>query len=774
MRSLQTLCLVAALSCFGAAQDAAPVTPPVSTVSTSTTVVPRLIRFTGQVKGSTGTIGITFTLHKSQDDTTPLWIETQSVSLDPTGKYTVLLGSTKAEGVPADLFVNGEAQWLGIQVQGEKEMPRVLLVSVPYALKAAEADTLAGHAASDFVTSEKLSSAVQQQLQQSGGVVTTSGTTTKNGAKPLVTNSGATNFTDNTTNQVVLVTQQGTGYGLKATTATGSAIYGAAMNTSSTASNVGILGTTLAGKGTGIWGEANATSGENYGLRGSTASTGGTAIYSVSTATSGTTTGVFSAVASPGGTAMVLRNSGSGTLMTGASGSSNTQVFAVDGSGNFNTTGGINIGALTAPSYPLEVTTSTAADAVYVTNNGAGLQTGVYVAAAPYVGVWGNSPEYGVVGEASSSSGYGVWADAYYGVFGEGTYGFYGEGTYGAFGSGTYGMYGEGSVSGGYGVVGYTGDGYGLWAGNDNTTYPAAEFDNESGPGTAGVAVLGITASGTAAEAKIGADYFDGAAEFAGPVGVWGGTSADASNGAGVYGVNTEGSSGVGVAAYNTGEYGYGVLAYDYSGYTTSYAGYFLGNVEVTGTLTNSAPVMRIDDPMDPANKYLNQAAITSPDMLSMYSGTVVLDGSGSAVVKLPTYFQALNKDFRYQLTCIGGYAPVYIANEVSNNAFSIAGGKAGMKVSWTVSGVRQDKYAAAHPLLPEEEKPATKRGMYLNAREYGVAQVLPNIGQRPQGASAHGEVVSAKGMPPKVVRPPANARPTHLAAKSAEQKLKR
>jgi hypothetical protein len=56
-----------------------------------------------------------------------------------------------------------------------------------------------------------------------------------------------------------------------------------------------------------------------------------------------------------------------------------------------------------------------------------------------------------------------------------------------------------------------------------------------------------------------------------------------------------------------------------------------------------------------------------------------------------------------YSLTAIGAPAPnLYIAQEVTNNSFEIAGGAPGMKVSWQVTGIRQDAFAKANPLKVE------------------------------------------------------------------------
>ena len=88
-----------------------------------------------------------------------------------------------------------------------------------------------------------------------------------------------------------------------------------------------------------------------------------------------------------------------------------------------------------------------------------------------------------------------------------------------------------------------------------------------------------------------------------------------------------------------------------------------------------------------------------------------MLDERGEATVGLPDYFGALNRDFRYQLTPIGAHAPVYVAREVKDNRFRIAGGTPGLKVSWQLTGIRQDDYATEHPIVVEADKSKTDRG---------------------------------------------------------------
>ena len=108
-------------------------------------------------------------------------------------------------------------------------------------------------------------------------------------------------------------------------------------------------------------------------------------------------------------------------------------------------------------------------------------------------------------------------------------------------------------------------------------------------------------------------------------------------------------------SASPTARRGYGVVGLQGPG---AYAGYFVGNTHVTGTLSKSAGSFKIDHPLDPENKTLSHSFVESPDMKNIYDGQVPLDDDGGATVKLPAYFGALNRDFRYQLTAIGGAAP--------------------------------------------------------------------------------------------------------------------
>jgi hypothetical protein len=154
---------------------------------------------------------------------------------------------------------------------------------------------------------------------------------------------------------------------------------------------------------------------------------------------------------------------------------------------------------------------------------------------------------------------------------------------------------------------------------------------------------------------------------------------------------------------------------------TVSVGGGATTNLAVSGTLSKGAGTFKIDHPQDPENKYLIHSFVESPDMLNIYNGIVTLDANGAATVQLPDYFMVLNRDFRYTLTPLGAPAPnLYIAREVTEGSFAIAGGQPGQRISWQVTGIRQDPYARRYPIVPVVEKRPEERGYYLHPELYG------------------------------------------------------
>jgi YVTN family beta-propeller protein len=165
--------------------------------------VPRLVRFSGTANDARGNpvggvAGITFALYSEQTGGAPLWMETQNVQAGAGGHYTVLLGATKSEGLPADLFTTAQARWVGIAVEGQAEQPRVLLVSAPYALKAGDAETLGGLPASAFLLA---GSAVPATSAASGAKPETSPSAAPDAACTKITSDGTA-----TANQVTKFT----------------------------------------------------------------------------------------------------------------------------------------------------------------------------------------------------------------------------------------------------------------------------------------------------------------------------------------------------------------------------------------------------------------------------------------------------------------------------------------------------------------------------------------------------------------------------------------
>ena len=190
------------------------------------------------------------------------------------------------------------------------------------------------------------------------------------------------------------------------------------------------------------------------------------------------------------------------------------------------------------------------------------------------------------------------------------------------------------------------------------------------------------------------------------------------------YGVNGSAYGG----AYNYGVYGSAVqlLTARYGVYGTAggsnynYGVYCYGNLHSTGTNTKAGGGYRIDHPDDPGHMYLQHSDVSSPDMMNIYNGNVTTDLNGEATVKLPDYFESLNSDFRYQLTAIGTFANAIISEEIKGNVFSIKTDKPYVKVSWQVTGIRQDAFAKAQSMDVEVVKDATKQGRYQNPELFG------------------------------------------------------
>ncbi len=367
-------------------------------------------------------------------------------------------------------------------------------------------------------------------------------------------------------------------------------------------------------------------------------------------------------------------------------------------------------------------------------------------------GITSNAIGKGAIGQHSGSQNYGLLGNKDFGVYGQvtsgattqavfglhqdsGNRGFLGNENYGAVGMHNSGNEGRlGSID--FGVEGYHAGGnygrlgtanYGIYGWSSGTAESVrGEHVNPvpigSLPGSVGHPVGKLAGPDFGAEGV----YLSNSGQLGTPnYGVYG--YADGGS-VGVQGDNPSGFFGA-LGGPNYGVHGHAP--------PLGYAGTFNGRVDVTsdvniggdldvtgdvsaGWMTKGGGTFKIDHPLDPENKYLHHSFVESPDMMNIYNGNVMLDDYGEAVVELPDWFEALNRDFRYQLTCIGGFAQVYIAEEISDNRFKIGGGDPGMKVSWQVTGIRQDPYANAHRVIVEEDKPENERGHLLYPEVYG------------------------------------------------------
>ena len=801
------------LACGSAALGQTSSSPGVSAVQ-----VPRIINFSGIAKDEsgqpmTGSFAITFALYQAQQGGSPLWVETQNVQADSNGNYTAPLGSATPGGLPLALFSSTEAHWISTQISGQPESARVLLLSVPYALKASDAETLGGLPAAAF-------------LQVNPAANAGTGTARSPGASPSLTNAGisfvtglgAANFLplwsgpSTITNSGVY--QAGGNLGIGTTTP------GAKLDVRGPAT--GVAGISSGATAVGVFGQATNATGSNAGVEGVTTSTGtgATGVYGVASAKTGQVFGVggLSNSSTTYSAAVSGYESAATGQVSGVAGTAvSTTTYAAGVSGYESALSGVVFGS---SGYTASTTSGAAGvDGYEAATSGVvyGVTGGTSSATTYAAGVNGfetalTGTVYGVNGSSSSSGTNAAGVNGFEGALTGQVSGVSGStnsstdfsagmnGYEGAASGLVYGVSGgtASSSSNAAGVDGHadapTGAVFGV-NGNTNSTGPFAAAVNGFEGATTGV-VWGVNGStNSTTQGAAGVNGFEGAATGL-VFGVIGSINTTASGAAGVAGTanattgvvtgvsgitnsSTAGANGVfgganaatgtafGVQGYSNSAQGIGVqgsspnvgvvganqvcgssacnpvagIAGEFvtasggtvlSGINSSTSaqvfrvdssgnGLFTGNLNVSGTLTKGGGSFKIDDPLDPANKYLSHSFVESPDMMNVYNGNVMTDRHGLATVVLPQYFQALNRDFRYQLTVIGQFAQAIVAREVRNNRFIIKTSKPMIKVSWQVTGIRQDAYANAHRIPVEEQKPVQERGHYLHPELFGA-----------------------------------------------------
>jgi len=191
--------------------------------------------------------------------------------------------------------------------------------------------------------------------------------------------------------------------------------------------------------------------------------------------------------------------------------------------------------------------------------------------------------------------------------------------------------------------------------------------------------------------------------------GVWGQIASSGTNSAGVRGDTLTGAS-----------------------YGSTWAVWGQGSIRATGNIVGGAKLFQTDHPLDPENKYLQHICPESNEPLNIYAGIVMTDRYGKATVTLPEYVGVINKDFRYQFTCMNVFAQAIVSKEFVNNSFEVQTNQPNVKVSWVLYGVRNDNYMKTYPFQAEKNKEPENKGLYLHPQAFGQP-LEKSIGYIPQ-----------------------------------------
>jgi hypothetical protein len=307
-----------------------------------------------------------------------------------------------------------------------------------------------------------------------------------------------------------------------------------------------------------------------------------------------------------------------------------------------------------------------------------------------------------------------------------------------------FGMRGQSQAASGLAYGGYfdtnSVDGYGLWAKNKaGGESLAAFFEGRVGVSSTSALELGVGKGKEINAGKIAYQKFsdsldivgagttgtnrkikffnEGGAAFTGKVNV------NNSSLGGFYALVANGGTSSGLRGETTGAGSVGVSGG--MGDPSGYAIYSNGRMHVSGTLTKNGGAFRIDHPLDPENKYLSHSFVESPDMMNIYNGIVTTDAQGVAWIDMPDYFDALNRDFRYQLTILDesddSFALAKVYRPMKNRRFAIKTNGPNIKVSWQVTGIRKDPWAEQNRIQVVEEKNRYEKGTYQSPEVYGL-----------------------------------------------------
>jgi hypothetical protein len=507
--------------------------------------------------------------------------------------------------------------------------------------------------------------------------------------------------------------------GLNVSNANGSAgttgVFAIAQSTSGVTIGVAGVSNSSSNEARGVFGHATASSGDVYGVHGRTDSPLGRGVFGLAANNSGISTGVWGQTAS---TTAGARG------VYGFAAATSGDVWGVHGRTDSSGGRGVFGDAVTSAGTTYGVYGRSASTA------GTGVRGEVSAASGATIGVHGSS---------ASSGGTGVRGEGETGVVAQGQ---------------SLGLDGAASDTAGQavGVRGSSGsaDGAGVFAINSATSgnaYGAYAQTNS----TAGAALVGDALATTGSNRGVLARTASGGgvglrAENTGTAGLataleaiagssGGTTSVFQANGAGsswAIDASSAGPTGRALNARLTNNSATGAAVYaqvNASGARAvqgvnlagGLAGDFTGNVAVSGTLSKGGGSFKIDHPLDPANKYLLHSFVESPDMMNIYNGNIVTDAQGRATIELPEWFEALNRDFRYQLTVIGEFAQAVVSKKVEQNRFEIRTSSPKVEVSWQVTGIRKDAWAEQNRIPVELDKAAAEKGRFLHPGAHGL-----------------------------------------------------
>jgi hypothetical protein len=287
---------------------------------------------------------------------------------------------------------------------------------------------------------------------------------------------------------------------------------------------------------------------------------------------------------------------------------------------------------------------------------------------------------------------------------------------------------------------------YGFTVQADVTTAVHGVVGETKSIAAGGAGVFGLASADGSSKGVIGQVDRQGA----GAAGVYGRASSQAGAGpqSGVWGELPAGHDNANSAAVR------GVASGSGLGLSITGNSDFNGSLLSNGTLTAAMKGFRIDHPLEPTNKLLLHVCPESNVPLNVYSGNVATDASGNATVNLPDYFMAINKDLRYQLTCVNDFANAIVSEKVKDNRFRIRTDKPNIEVSWVIYGVRNDAWMRANPIAAEVEKTGDERGRYLHPEAFGMP--------KESGIGYYRSLQVAQGAMPADYRSPAAPLPSN------------